>query len=476
MAQRIEDYKYIVGIDMGSQSTSIGYLNQGNLKPTILDISGGYKDASIPTVMQYIKHDKTWLIGDAAKQNIDMEATVYVDQLLKHIEVKETIIIDDNTYSYDQLLGEYLYQLLGHFKHINPKAIIVKVVIAINEIAYESIELIIEELKKHIQVEDVIIIKDQMAIGRFLQYNTLLKDQTIHILDYGYRALKHYVGDYEGDTLYIKHIADYEELGCYKIESMIKELLLDLYRTEKHIDVIDEISRVHIEQMLFQYYVWFFQKMHEGRPLKVFFNFAFPPFKATVNVEKMNKLMASFIAGYNHAAEPVIQASQYFLMGNGFRMSWTKSAFNQKEIPREYSDVIVRGAVVEGGKELIGLKNLEVYEEKKTNYAYGILVGEQDDQFVELIGIDVPYKTYSQPVGLIVKQDMDSRLNWDIQIVRYNPLAMEVLSAYKVIKRISLREMKDFVELTEQPIRRISLRLHIDENGQVDTLIEPLPL
>jgi hypothetical protein len=444
MIQSIEDYKYIVGVDIGSQSTSIGYLSQSNLEPTILDMSGGYKDASIPTVMQYSKPDQTWLIGDAAKSNADMEATTYIDQLLSCIEHGTSVTIDGVIFSYDQLLVEYLNQLLDYVRHINPKAVIEKVVISVNEMAYDNLVLKIDELKKHIQALGVIIIKDQLAIGRYMQYKSLLGKTSVHILDYGYSALKHYIARYEDNRLYIRHIADYEALGCYVIEQKIKELLLDIYRTQMHIEVIDEISLLHIDQMLFQYYVWFFQKMAEGKALKVFYNFAFPPFKATVDIKQMEEMMIHIMDEYSKLCNPVFESGQYFLMGNGYRMSWTKNSIEKKDAIKEYTDVIVKGAGLEGGKDLVGLANLEVSQEGITQVSYGILVKDKAtrstttintssneiinnaintgsrDTYKELIAKGVAYQTESEPIGLIIDNQSTAGPEHLIHIVTYD--------------------------------------------------------
>lgn len=463
MKYSMDDSKYIVGIDLGRQSTGIGYLNQSTLDPVLLDISGGYQDAGIPTVMQYLIQEDEWLVGHFAKLNRDMEASIYMDQLVQSIETKKALQLGQAVFRYEELLAIYIKSLLSHFHHINPKATIEKVVLSISDAGYKALQGKIDWISNYIGVGNFSCIKEQLAIGRYLQHRRLLADQPIHVLDYGYGALKHYKGQLTQNQLILEQIETYEGLGCALLEDRIHELLKDLYCKALGLEFVDPLGELQIEQMLFQYYVWFFQKLHEEKPLRVFYAFAYPPFKSMVSLEEMKKLVTDIQSQYFQVLLKIDSKEQLFLMGNGYRMPWTRLNNGKDYKKFTHLDVIVKGAVLEGSKEILELEELEVIQKASTKYAYGILTS---NQMIMLINKNTQYDTSSATIPLILERKSNEL--FEFKIIAFDPEGIQ--GHYETQKLIEVDSIQ------QELVKRVGLTVKIDSEGELKATVEPLPL
>lgn len=481
MKKTLKDYEYIVGIDLGSQSTSVGYLNQSTLEPVVLDTSGGYKEGAIPTVMQYIPEEDSWLIGYNAKENLDMEEAVYLDHLLTYVEKRQTASVCGKTYTPGQLIAIYLRTLLENFRHINPNASIIGLVISISESGYEQLNACIDVLKQETGVDDLKVITDQQAIGRFLyKYHHLdsknskdnknhLDDKVLHVLDYGYRAMKHYeVTRHPGTEdiqLIMKEVGYHDNIGCLRIEQMIRDLLIDRYRNHQQLEVIEPAVYMQIDGMLFQYYIWFFQKLREKKPLSIFYNFVYPPFKTKISVEDMEKSIAMMIDAYEEIVHPIIETGRFFLMGNGFRMPWTKVGIEA----HENHDVILLGAVLEGCKAYVDMPDITISKISKSHYGYGI---ETHDGLFMLIEKGSACDMMYPPAALIIKHDIAKDRSIPIEIPIEIPIYKITEDGFKeVVERLE-------VEINDQSdgFIRVSVQLGLDGQGNLLVQHAVLPL
>ena len=53
-----DETKFILGIDIGTKSTKVAIWNVNRKVAELIDMSGGYGNPSIPTVMQYIPENR----------------------------------------------------------------------------------------------------------------------------------------------------------------------------------------------------------------------------------------------------------------------------------------------------------------------------------------------------------------------------------------------------------------------------------
>lgn len=460
MKKTLKDYEYIVGVDLGSQSTSLGYLNQSNMEPVVLDTSGGYKEGAIPTVMQYIPDEDNWLIGYSAKENLDMEEAVYLDHLLTYVEKDQNAFVAGKSYKPSELLGIYLKSLLSNFKHINPNARIICLVISVNESAYKQLKAAMEDIKTYTGIRNLSVITDQQAIGRYLHRYDLLETSVLHILDYGYRAMKHYeISCGESNDvvqLVMKEVGYHENIGCLKIEQMIRGLLIDRYKDFKQLEVVEPAVLMQIDAMLFQYYIWFFQKLREKKPLNVFYNFVYPPFKVKISADEMEKAMAMMMDAFQEIVEPIIASERFFLMGNGFRMPWTKTGIDG----HENHDVILKGAVFEGCKSYMDLAEISISKVLRSKYTYTIKLGKE---VITLIDKGSAFDMMYPPVAITIT-DMEG------QVVE--------VPVYKVCGDMEevAQTIRFSTDLNEMGIIRASIQLGLDIHGSLQVKHAILPL
>lgn len=61
-----DENKFILGLDLGSSSSSIAFFNTITEEPELIDLSGGYGKPSMPSVIQYIPETREWVFGEYA--------------------------------------------------------------------------------------------------------------------------------------------------------------------------------------------------------------------------------------------------------------------------------------------------------------------------------------------------------------------------------------------------------------------------
>ena len=93
LEKRNESY-YIIGLDIGNDSSGIAFYNLIENKAEAIDLSGGYGKPSIPTVMQYISETKEWVYGEYALLNRGAGTEVTLTGLMDRLGRYEYVEID----------------------------------------------------------------------------------------------------------------------------------------------------------------------------------------------------------------------------------------------------------------------------------------------------------------------------------------------------------------------------------------------
>ena len=129
--KKIGDDQFILGIDLGDSTSSICYFDINRKTPEIIDISGGYGKANMPTVVQYIPKTKEWVFGEYAILNKGIEDEITFSSIIDKLGKKEYVEIDGKLETVVGLIGLYLKELIDNCKNINPRADIAGIVVAI---------------------------------------------------------------------------------------------------------------------------------------------------------------------------------------------------------------------------------------------------------------------------------------------------------------------------------------------------------
>ena len=129
--QKLNEIYYIIGLDIGNDSSSIAFFNLAEKTPEVIDLSGGYGRPSIPTMMQYIAETKEWVFGEYALLNRGVGTEITLSDLITRLGSHEYVDLDHKPISVVNLLGLFIKEIIGHVKNINPKAEIAGIVAAV---------------------------------------------------------------------------------------------------------------------------------------------------------------------------------------------------------------------------------------------------------------------------------------------------------------------------------------------------------
>lgn len=407
-----DESKFILGIDIGNSTSTISYWNMNLKGPQLIDISGGYGNPSMPTVIQYIPTNKEWVFGEYALLNKgDLESITFED-LVDRLGTKEILEIEGKSISIPQLLGRYIKSLIENCLNINPNAEIAAIVVAIP--TYMS-EMAKEELQRAIYIAGFerefigFISARECAIRYYYYQQQTANSEKIVMLDYGGRELRGGVFDIlnQESGLNINALSSIidNKLCTQNIDNEVKNLFIGYYcrQTEISIEDIDETTMAQLEAFAYQNRNILFQ--NNDKTIKVYFNFAFPAFQKSISPQEI----ADFILPLKQKLEVFLNSvctkviskpinplhiGKVICLGGGFEMKWTKETVekvfpNSKIITMKNSKGIVcQGACIAAAIEvgLIKNKNYNIKDFNVINYDIGLkAVTDKKEQFIALI-------------------------------------------------------------------------------------------
>lgn len=405
-----DESKFILGLDIGNSTSTISYWNMNLNEPQLIDISGGYGNPSMPTVIQYVPANREWIFGEYALLNRgDFESCTFTN-LVDRLGTKELLDVDGKAISVPQLLGKYIKALIENCTNINPNAEVAGIAVAIPTYMNESAK---EELKRAIAIagfekEFIDFIPTRECALKYYYYSEeTVQPEKIVILDYGGREIRGGVFDIssKNDVLNITAISSIvsDELGTQNIDEKVKNLFVQYYCYHTEITDIDNITMAQLESFAYQNRNILFQ--NSGRNIKIYFNFAFPAFQKNISSQEISDFirplqdkMKSFLNSvYTKViTKPIkpIDISKVICLGGGFEMKWAKEAVesvfsNSKIITMKGSKgITAQGACIGAAIEL-GLISNRIYDIKDFNiidYDIGIrAIYDKREQFIAFI-------------------------------------------------------------------------------------------
>lgn len=407
-----DESKFILGIDIGNSTSTISYWNMNLNEPQLIDISGGYGNPSMPTVVQYVPANKEWIFGEYALLNKgDFENFTFTN-LVDRLGTKELLEVDGKAISIPQLLSRYIKALIESCTNINPNAEVAGIVAAIPMYINEAAK---DELQRAINLagfekEFIKFVPDrECAIKYYYYQEESVQAEKIIILDYGGRELRG--GVYEitpnRDSLDIIALSSMvnEELGTQEIDNMVKDLFVSYYcrETETSLNDINKTIMSQLEAFAYQNRNILFQ--NNNRNIKLYFNFAFPAFQKNISSqenlaftaplqEKLKLFLKSICTKVISKPINPSDINKVICLGGGFEMKWAKEAveqtfINSKIITMKGSKGITsQGACISAVIEL-GLLDNRKYNIKDfniVNFDIGVkAVLDKREQFIALI-------------------------------------------------------------------------------------------
>ena len=367
---KFNDTYYIIGLDIGAESSAIAFYNLHEHSPEPIDLSGGYGKPSIPTVMQYIAETKEWVFGEYAILNQGAGTEITLKSLVRRLGHFDYLDVGSKSINAAAILGIFIKEMLASVRNINPRAEIVGIVAAVP--AYFS-QQAHEELRrafKHAGYEKELIalVPDRECIFALHYMNAPPKDEKVLLLDYGSQEVRggvyhllpdipgdeiHHAGDrpahrftpadfFNGEHITAKSLSSLfdENIGTGMISEDVHALFESYYQaaTRGH-EPDDSISAAEqITAFAHQHKDMLFQKNIRVKPAKLYFNFVYPPFQQTITHAEADALIKPYRQRFNRFIRDTLEKTlgskvipprsinTVLCIGGGFEMLWAREA------------------------------------------------------------------------------------------------------------------------------------------------------
>ncbi|MDR3238499.1 MAG: hypothetical protein LBT44_00180, partial [Clostridiales bacterium] len=342
-----DESHFTLGIDIGQDSSALAFYNAISGSTELLDMSGGYGRPSVPTVVQYLTESKEWVFGEYAVLNKGVGRDVTLASFMDKLGQKEDWDLDGRSVSLVNVLGLYLKELIGGLKNINPKAEVAGAVAAVP--SYASAEFR-EELTRAFQAagfgkELIRLATDRECVLTYYLTREKPRSESVLLLDYGSRALRGgvYQIQPEKDRIAVKaqSFLFSDALGAKRIDEKLMALFLSYFPPKA-----PRREKEQLEAFLFQHKDLLLQKSDWQKPVKLYFNFTYPPIQRTVTQAQMKELTGPFrlafdqfifdlraqnasagqLSGQLSEQAPGGQIDTVVCTGGGFEMHWAKEA------------------------------------------------------------------------------------------------------------------------------------------------------
>lgn len=455
----LNETNYIVGIDLNSHEAIVSYIDQKSLEPIIYDMSGGYGQSAIPLAMLYILEEKDWLIGDPIFLNKSQEGTLFIGQLLNLVLQRDLITVDDHQYTSEEILVIFINKILESFYQINPKAKIIDLTISFPDHIFDDIEKIFKpnfELLNQ-QPFNLQLIPTTKALIKYLQYNKVAFKHKTVVLYYEYGQFRTAYIKKDNDEIEIVPDKMNESLSIVVIENAIKEKITNIYLEHVKKEFLSPEDERNLLELIHHQLSWVFQKYGLKQSMKIYFNFAYPPFQKTFSFNQLEELILPFEKKLRDFLNNyLLENDQVILIGAGYKMQWPTIIVNEFVKPIEINpiDSIAKGCCLFAAGEIIPLPEWSV-KYISAHRHIGIMVNNKnEDPFIPL--------TEGSNVLIIDFEGSDSL---KLPIYYRDPSTKLLTVEYEVILE----------KKSNDTILRINLQLaYIEDNIQID--IEYLPL
>jgi len=369
--------------------------------PELLDISGGYGRASMPTALQYIPESKEWIFGEYALLN--NESPKYnVGSLIEILGTNAYFDVNHRSIAAANLLGLFIKEFIGNVSNINPKAEIAGVVAAVSSYITPEAD---NEIKRAFSAagydkELIKVASDRECI--FTHYLSQDKPhaENVLLLDYGSRELR--AGVYSikrGIDRLDVHTENYmfsAELGAKNIDNDLISLFSEFLPSET-----SEQEKWQLTGFLHQNKDLLLQKSNWDKPVKLYFNFAYPPVQAVITQKRMDGIVLplkekfiDFINSLLVSGRVTKDIDDVICIGGGFEMHWVKesvaSIFKDRKVHfyKNPKGVIAESAAFTAAKmlEAVNAASITMHDSHQIKVDLGIMTRiNRKDKFFPII-------------------------------------------------------------------------------------------
>ncbi|MCL2422171.1 MAG: DUF5716 family protein [Defluviitaleaceae bacterium] len=508
--QKRDESYYIIGLDIGNDSSAIAFYNMAEDEPEIIDLSGGYGRPTIPTIMQYIVDTKEWVFGEYAILNRGIGREVTLKDLVERLGHSEYVDIDSRPMSIVSLLSMYIKALLANVKNINPKAEIAGIVASVpSYFSKQTKEELIRAFKiAGYEKELISLIADRecafayhykkglpqstvqrtVAASKAAEERKYVGNEKILLIDYGAREIRsgvYVISDTDTkDCITLRSISSLfdDSMGTQKVEKAVKNLFADYYKANDPLKAwgLDHALEDQLMAFTYQHKDILFQKAIRSKPVKLYFNFAYPPFQQTVGLDEVKKLIAPFQKSFNQFIRQVLEKNQakkvtpadvdvVICVGGGFEMLWAREAVaslfpkSKLEIYKNAKTVTAMGAAVAAAQRLEVIEGLPIIVEDKHQLTVdiGLKAGDECSGFIPLAECS-SFWWQQHPTRLFVV---------NAPVEREMPLTIMSRSPEGVMKTLSTTKLTGLLE-RPKGATRLSINLKFLSDSEALAIVE----
>ena len=396
---QIDESHFILGIDLGNDTSVISYFNASLAQPEVLDISGGYGKPSVPTVMQYIAETKEWVFGEYAVLNVSKHAML--TSLVERLGKKEYVDIENRSVPVTNVLSQYIKELVGNIKNINPKGEIVGIIVSVPSYVSQEAkeELLLAFHNAGYEKELIDLIPDRECIFSRYYFDNQAKEENILLLDFGSRQLRGGLyaatpGDMGVSIKTLSSLFD-DNTGTKRVNDAVVKMFKEYYCNQLNIheDTLNSATMVQLNAFVYQHKDLLFQKNIATKPVRMYFNFAYPPFQRTVTKNEIDSVIAPFHSNMEVFLRQVLEKNVYseqkpqdvnvvICTGGGFEMLWARKLIenyfpNSRVVFYKNSKTaIAEGATIIAASELNVVKghNLQIEDRNQLDMDIGVYI------------------------------------------------------------------------------------------------------
>jgi molecular chaperone DnaK (HSP70) len=352
--QKRDESYYVIGLDIGNDSSGIAYYNIAENTPETIDLSGGYGRPSIPTVMQYIAETREWVYGEYAILNRGVGTEVTLNDLIQRLGSFDYIDIGHRPVSIVSILALFLKEILSSVRNINPKAEIVGIVAAVPAYFSEQAQAELTRAFKAAGYERELIalVSDRECVFAHHYQRHTPREERALLFDYGSREVRG--GLYhvmpQGERIAVKSISSLfdDTIGTVSVVSDVCDLFESFLMAQQSVKALSKQMTEQVSAFVYQHKDMLFQKAIRTKPAKLYFNFAYPPFQQTLSHADATRLIKPYTQRFNRFMRDVLEKNLYeeeirpqdisavLCVGGGFEMLWAREAvgdmFSQAQV------------------------------------------------------------------------------------------------------------------------------------------------
>jgi len=349
---RISEDHFVLGIDMGAATSAISYFDPVRRMAEVLDISGGYGKSSAPTALQYIADTREWIFGEYAILNVEAggDSHTLLTDFAAKLGSGEYVDTVDTARPVVDIAAIYLAELIANCRNINPKAQVAGIVATMPDFASADAKNAMLAVYRAAGFDRSLIdlLPEREAIlTHYFREKGNMESEKLLLLDFGARGLRGGIYAVDGSRRHVKCMSAMMDdgLSTSTVDAAIYQLLAEYYCKNQKM-IMEKLSKAEHQQL----YTFVHQHKdmllgHGGgkSPVKLYYNFAYPPFSVAVPQSDIDKLLHTHSQKMDDFINDLIvkagistkDINTVICTGGGFEMPWAKKRITPSLFPKE---------------------------------------------------------------------------------------------------------------------------------------------